>query len=780
MSEYGKKVEDKTKTYMNNPDSVDKEVSDIQHALEGVEVRGALAAGVKKSFDKSKDAEETAGEAHDVMESIINEGFDNAALESNFEQKLDDKIGELQPEWTDFKNQTNVQLAEKANKIETMTRTEFDDWVATLLDGGPSIFYDTLSELESKYPNGAEGVALVRETDPARIYVWNGTEWADYGDYQGLEIKDDSLTSKKYKNNSVTPEKMTIMEKTRNLFNGDFAKGRLTYRSGTDSLHYAIESVGGTLAIVPLIPNQKYSVKIHDPEPVQIFYMGIIDEEPTFGGSYQEVDSLNYMGKGDTEHTFTNTTIGKYLLVYVSKENNDDVKLQVEVGGIATNYISSHVIDEKYLDLDVEPDVIVHENTKKKPKESIIIGCQEDETAIATRSDLTYDYTNYLFGSRGYKISVPDITLAGEDVELDIDYSEDPLKLEGASAIGIYVFIEDPSAIRRIRLSLFSDSEKTNEWDSDFHFSPDFDVNGYKKGWNHFRLSSAFKSFNLNNLTDWGTISHVRIHLAFNKKGSITIGKLVAEISDKAKILFVEDSQYSTFYERGYPDLKERDIPVTWALRIKSIGGNIGDPRGEQMTYEEVMQVAAENNNSMSFHSWGDPKKPTADMTAEELRIETIKCIKWLSSRGFNGWNWRAAIFQNQAPEREHIRDLVKSYSTGGYTNNHGVGVTQRQFANFPFLNKWDTPRIAITPGASTGNKEKISELFSALKKTKQVFIVYTHGISELSDSDTPPELWNHFISEIDAGINEGWLEGTTFEMLNEEYDDHYGIYTED
>src|SRR5690606_507144 len=44
------------------------------------------------------------------------------------------------------------------------------------------------------YPNGAAGVALVRETDPAKIYVWNGTEWADYGDYQGLEPKDGTVS----------------------------------------------------------------------------------------------------------------------------------------------------------------------------------------------------------------------------------------------------------------------------------------------------------------------------------------------------------------------------------------------------------------------------------------------------------------------------------------------------------------------------------------------------------------------------------------------------------
>ena len=69
---------------------------------------------------------------------------------------------------------------------EAVSQSEFDSWVATLLDGGPSIFMNTLSELKTTYPNGASGVALVRETDPAKIYVWNGSAWEDFGDYSGI------------------------------------------------------------------------------------------------------------------------------------------------------------------------------------------------------------------------------------------------------------------------------------------------------------------------------------------------------------------------------------------------------------------------------------------------------------------------------------------------------------------------------------------------------------------------------------------------------------------
>lgn len=83
---------------------------------------------------------------------------------------------------------------EWARKLqESVSQSEFDSWVATLLDGGPSLFFETKAALVATYPNGAPGVALVRETDPAKIYVWNGIAWEDFGDYQGIAIKDGAV-----------------------------------------------------------------------------------------------------------------------------------------------------------------------------------------------------------------------------------------------------------------------------------------------------------------------------------------------------------------------------------------------------------------------------------------------------------------------------------------------------------------------------------------------------------------------------------------------------------
>src|SRR5690625_2284493 len=117
MNEYGKRVTKKMENFMDEPDSVDREINDIQNAIEGIEVRGALAAGVKKSFDKSKTAEGKSNEAYDITQNLLDESFDTSAINQNFEQRLDEEINNLQPNWTQFKDQTNQQLADTAKHL---------------------------------------------------------------------------------------------------------------------------------------------------------------------------------------------------------------------------------------------------------------------------------------------------------------------------------------------------------------------------------------------------------------------------------------------------------------------------------------------------------------------------------------------------------------------------------------------------------------------------------------------------------------------------------------
>lgn len=137
---------------------------------------------------------------------------------------------------------------EWARKLqESVSQSEFDSWVATLLDGGPSLFFETKAALVAKHPNGAPGVALVRETDPAKIYVWNGTSWEDFGDYQGVEVKDKTVTTPKLADLAVTNQKLdTDIKDALKYYGFTLSDGR--YVSKTGSIGY-----GTTYAYTNLI-----------------------------------------------------------------------------------------------------------------------------------------------------------------------------------------------------------------------------------------------------------------------------------------------------------------------------------------------------------------------------------------------------------------------------------------------------------------------------------------------------------------------------------------------
>ena len=133
---------------------------------------------------------------------------------------------------------------------ESVSQSEFDSWVATLLDGGPSIFMNTLNELKTTYPNGAAGVALVRETDPAKIYVWNGTAWEDFGDYQGIELKDGTVTTDKIEDEAITMDKTDFINTYTNIYDNDssvtggipnYLTGGLYETNGVMSQHIPVE-----------------------------------------------------------------------------------------------------------------------------------------------------------------------------------------------------------------------------------------------------------------------------------------------------------------------------------------------------------------------------------------------------------------------------------------------------------------------------------------------------------------------------------------------------------
>ena len=208
---------------------------------------------------------------------------------------------------------------------EAIPRSEFDSWVATLLDGGPSIFMNTLTELQTTYPNGAPGVALVRATDPAKIYVWNGTSWEDFGDYQGIEIKDGTVTSDKLADKTVTASKTDFAKRSeKNLFDGIYHDKRIVYPAPLTV------GEGGKSAIVKVEPNTNYTV--YKSKDTSIFRVFHFEEYPEIGSvPTREITK-------DTAEYIDIVTSGseKYLMVVVtsSSENLTPSELQVSTSDV--------------------------------------------------------------------------------------------------------------------------------------------------------------------------------------------------------------------------------------------------------------------------------------------------------------------------------------------------------------------------------------------------------------------------------------------------------------
>ena len=199
---------------------------------------------------------------------------------------------------------------------ESVSQSEFDSWVATLLDGGPSIFMNTLIELQSTYPNGASGVALVRETDPAKIYVWNGSAWEDFGNYQGIEVKDGTVTNSKIAYEAVTHDKTDFLKTGKNLF--DKSKAILGYVSGTGDI---LTSPDTYVVSIQVSPNTTYSRTSY---VLQV-------------GFYNNDTFISHIGYNEaTDHTLTTPANCNVMKVTVPDKLLENY--QVEEGAVRTDY----------------------------------------------------------------------------------------------------------------------------------------------------------------------------------------------------------------------------------------------------------------------------------------------------------------------------------------------------------------------------------------------------------------------------------------------------------
>lgn len=146
----------------------------------------------------------------------------------------------------------------------------------------------------------------------------------------------------------------------------------------------------------------------------------------------------------------------------------------------------------------------------------------------------------------------------------------------------------------------------------------------FSHGWNYIHFYTAD-----GNVSQWNTSDLIRVQCSYINDNSIAdvyVSDIIAVKPQKAKLIFVDDHAYSTFYKDAYPRLKQLGIPVTWGINPGILGANAGATT--KLTQSEIDEMSNDPYCEFSFHSWDTT--PTKDMSADDINNDVQKCITYL------------------------------------------------------------------------------------------------------------------------------------------------------
>lgn len=385
---------------------------------------------------------------------------------------------------------------------------------------------------------------------------------------------------------------------------------------------------------------------------------------------------------------------------------------------------------------------ITTQNRGALPRIVSLISATEDETVVANSATLTTDAVNFKVGRQGRKLAMAGAVTGRMTVSPVSPATSGLLSVPPAQAVSLWIFLEDVTKVTSANVTIFQDSGNTVSWS---RTNTDAPAQALVTGWNLLRWAASEGT-----TTNWGTINRVDVKVITNAATNVTVGHLYLECPEKAKLLCILDRGYKSFVNRGgLARMRANRIPVTWAVDVTLIGTSVGTIN-EVVSEADIAQYAAAGD-SISFHGWDG--SVTSGYTAAECRTDSGRAIKWLQSRGYRGRMWRAAWVQNTAPNSSAINDLVVSQATG--SNGSSLGI-------WPPRDRWNIPRWAIH-GRTTGDFDARIDLW---QKTNSLMVVYTHGIDEAGGNDITPDLFDYFMTKVEAGLAAGWVAPVTFEQL--------------
>ena len=317
-------------------------------------------------------------------------------------------------------------------------------------------------------------------------------------------------------------------------------------------------------------------------------------------------------------------------------------------------------------------------------------------------------------------------------------------------------FIPDPTKYINLTVSIYgsADLAASNRWQWNANTTP---VTTLVAGRNFIRVPASFAS-----VLPKGRIDRVEVQAALAPAAvgvagdSITIMGLHLEAPPKARFVLTEDRGYKTFYDHIYPQMRERGWPVVFAVDCTRFGDNVGTV-GEAMTLAQMKACAVENGNEISFHGWDGA--PTASMTADQLRADTVKSIKFLQHHFPDqvvGRFIRAAYVQNDAAQWAEMRPYLLAAASA---TTDTLGPTLWPPNDLHKIRRWSLDNYKLL--------SNITDLFTQAKATHLTYNVFLHGYHTAEPGfDVNEARWSLFRDLLDDAIEEDWAEVVTFEQL--------------
>lgn len=188
--------------------------------------------------------------------------------------------------------------------------------LALRANGGPIDDVTSVSVLNSKYPNGANGVVLVGGV----MYLWNGTSWFTNGTiYQAAALADLSVTKPKIADEAVNHVKTDFLESdtSTNLFDGAYVHGvKVTGVVPT----LKVEKSGAYNDICAVIPIEPDTVYFLARQGETRLNLGTSSKELDKIGNGEMLSGYQYSGQPGSSPfiSFRSKTNDNYLYVNVS------------------------------------------------------------------------------------------------------------------------------------------------------------------------------------------------------------------------------------------------------------------------------------------------------------------------------------------------------------------------------------------------------------------------------------------------------------------------------